>query len=202
MVIRCNSKENDSCFFSFLFFLLFPAELLLCNSNSCQDVYVGSVCLMQNNDLRKQLASLRHELQEAIQMRETAVADQTKAQQALQQQVELAAEVWILLGITDCFNGALLTALEQTYCTSQVFCWGMLGYFRVSIIHQTVTQTTWSLTWVCDHFAWGTLVYSLIQKTCSRVCTEFDSGETAYYTRLSSSWCILFIFRMGRREFF
>ena len=51
------------------------------------------VCLMQNNDLRKQLASLRHELQEAIQMRETAVADQTKAQQALQQQVELAAEV-------------------------------------------------------------------------------------------------------------
>ena len=79
--------------FFFSFFLLFPAELLLCNSNSCQDVYVGSVCLMQNNDLRKQLASLRHELQEAIQMRETAVADQTKAQQALQQQVELAAEV-------------------------------------------------------------------------------------------------------------
>ena len=77
----------------FLFFLLFPAELLLCNTNNCQDVYVGSCLLMQNNDLRKQLASLRHELQEAIQMRETAVADQTKAQQALQQQVELAAEV-------------------------------------------------------------------------------------------------------------
>ena len=130
------------------------------------------VCLMQNNDLRKQLASLRHELQEVIQMRETAVADQTKAQQALQQQVELAAEVWILLGITDCFNGALLTALEQTYCTSQVFCWGMLGYFRVSIIHQTVTQTTWSSTWVCDRFAWGTLVYSLIRKTFVVECAQ------------------------------
>ena len=97
---------------------------------------------MQNNDLRKQLASLRHELQEAIQMRETAVADQTKAQQALQKQVELAAEVRILLGITDCFYVALLTALEQTCCTSQVFCWGTLGYFRVSIIHRTVTQAT------------------------------------------------------------
>jgi len=50
-------------------------------------------CPPQNNDLRKQLASLRHELQEALQTRESALAKQTAAQQALQKQVELAAEV-------------------------------------------------------------------------------------------------------------
>ena len=147
----------------FLFVLLFPAELLLCNANNCQDVYVGSVCLMQNNDLRKQLASLRHELQEAIQMRETAVADQTKAQQALQQQVELAAEVRILLGITDCFYGVLLTALEQMYCTSQVFCWGMLGYFRVSIILAAEVRILLGITG-CFY---GALLTALEQTYCS-----------------------------------
>ena len=46
-----------------------------------------------NNDLRKQLASLRLELQEALLLREAAAAEQAKAQQALQQQVELASEV-------------------------------------------------------------------------------------------------------------
>jgi hypothetical protein len=46
-----------------------------------------------NNDLRKQLVSLRHELQEAVQMREAAVAQQSQAQQSLQQQVQLASEV-------------------------------------------------------------------------------------------------------------
>ena len=57
----------------------------------------------------------------------------------------------------------------------------MLGYFVVSIVHQTLTWTTGSLTCVCDMFAcvytWGTLFFGLIWRTFVRACTEFDSGE-------------------------
>lgn len=48
---------------------------------------------LQNNELRKQLTSLRHELQETVQMREAAVANLEAAQKACQEQTKLASEV-------------------------------------------------------------------------------------------------------------
>ena len=41
-LLDATPKEMTRAFFFFV--LLFPAELLLCNTNNCQDVYVGS-CL-------------------------------------------------------------------------------------------------------------------------------------------------------------
>ncbi|XP_025109062.1 nucleoprotein TPR-like isoform X2 [Pomacea canaliculata] len=45
-----------------------------------------------NNELRKQLTSLRHELQETVQMREAAVVNLEAAQKACQEQTKLASE--------------------------------------------------------------------------------------------------------------
>ena len=64
----------------------------------------------------------------------------------------------------------------------------------VSITHQTLMWTTWSLTRVCDLFACiytrGTSVYSLNRRTFCRNCAEFDSREIICLARNShpSSW--------------
>ena len=52
------------------------------------------MCLpVQNIDLRTQLSSLQLELQEALQTRDIAVADQAEAKQVLKEQVMLASGV-------------------------------------------------------------------------------------------------------------
>ena len=75
----------------------------------------------------------------------------------------------MLIITNDCFHIAPYSTLEH----SLQFIWFTLfsvqaGSFELSIIHWTLTETTGSLTCICDPsapvYAQGTPVYSLIQK--------------------------------------
>lgn len=51
----------------------------------------------QNGDLRKQLATLQQELEDAVFTRDSALAQEAASREECSQQVQMASEVWDVL---------------------------------------------------------------------------------------------------------